>query len=130
MSHNDSFFQSVADGSWKTYRQGWFANTAEAAKQRAQATWAGAKTYAAQKSGQLENCNNYSAQIASLDAQMTQLNAQIQQLGAQKSQLEGRKNACIEEYQKQLDAKQQALDAERARYGPAAQLQSQPPPSQ
>ena len=128
MSHNDSFFQSVADGSWKTYRQGWFAEKAEAAKQRAQATWAGAKTYGAQRLGQLENCNNYKAQIESLDAQMAQLNAQLRQLGDQKSQLEDLQNACMDEYDKQMAAKQKALDAEKERYRRAAPLQ--PPQSQ
>lgn len=114
MSHNDSFFQSVADGSWKTYRQGWF----DGAKQKAKAAYAGAKIAASKTLNKVENCANYDAQITSLESQIASLTSQLQQFNATLEQLKSAKQTCestrgqMDDLQRQaaeIQAKMQAL---------------------
>jgi uncharacterized protein YPO0396 len=124
MSYNDSFFQSVADGSWKTYRQGWF----DGAKQKAQAAYAGAKIAASQKLGRVENCANYDAQITSLESQIATLNSQLTQFNATLEQLKSAKQTCdatrgqMDELQRQaaeIQAKMNSLKSGAAPVAPA-----------
>ena len=129
MSHNDSFFQSVADGSWKTYRQGWF----DGAKQKTKSFIAGAKIATSEKLGRVVNCADYDAQITSLESQITTLTSQLTKFQATLEQLKSAKQTCeltrgrMDELQKkaaEIQAEMQALKSGNIQQ-PAAPLPSQ-----